>query len=243
MSKPSIYHRLNENNAILSVFKDQVNILKSEDPWSAIGTYDLDGCSCLLVMGTTPGSAILVARIGYLPIGFAGSSHLGSLGRPLSTPNYDEHYMSLVRMVINTMMSNPKLFQLPIVCGIFGQHKDDVPLEHLRKRTTKVFSHLNISLLSSLYEIEHLNGLQRSSGKSTVVAVQHPAKMPELYIGNCLVYPATYSGSLASIFDKLGLEQNGRDHGCGRLGNEQDEDEGKHTSEQSILGRSLHRDV
>jgi hypothetical protein len=151
MVKPSIYHKLNDKNAILSVFKDQVIILRPEDTFSAIGTYNLDGCSCLLCLGTAPGSAIVVARISHLSIGYAGSDHPGSFGRALSTSNYDEQYMSLVRKVINTMMSNHKLFQLSVVCGIFGRYKGEVLLEDLRERTANVFNHLNIKLPSSFY--------------------------------------------------------------------------------------------
>jgi hypothetical protein len=213
MVKPSIYHRLNDKNAVLSVFKDQVIILRPGDTSSAIGTYDLDGCSCLLGLGTAPGSAIVVARISHLPLGSAGSNHSENLARALSTSNYDEHYMSLVRRVVNTMMINHKLFQLPIVCGIFGQYKGEVLLEHLRERTAKVFSHLNIELRSFLYEVQYSNGIRRSLRESTVVAVRHPAKMPELYIGNNLAHPANFSGSLASILGQLGLEQIGQDSG------------------------------
>ena len=207
MARPSIYDRLNDQNAILSVFKDQVNVLRSEDTLSAIGTYDLDVCSCLLGWGTTPGSAIVVARISHVPSKPTSSSRPGSLRSTLSTLAYDEHYMSLVRRVINTMTSNHELFQLPIVYGIFGQYQDEVLLEHLRERTEKVFNHLNIKLRSSFYKMGCSDGTQRSRGESTVVMVQCPGKMLELYIGNRLAYPANYSGSLTSIFDQLGLEQ------------------------------------
>jgi hypothetical protein len=213
----SIYHKLNNKNAVLSVFTDQVIILRPEDTFSAIGTYNLDGCSCLLGLGTAPGSAIVVARISHLPIGSASNDHSENPGKALSTLNYDEHYMSLVRRVINTMMVNHKLFQLPIVYGIFGQYKGEVLLEQLRKRTAKVFSHLNIELRSFLYEVQCSDGIQQPQRESTVVAVQHPAKMPELYIGSYLAHPANFSGSLASILDRLGLEQIGHDSGGGNL--------------------------
>jgi hypothetical protein len=246
MVKSSIYHRLNDKNAILSVFKDQVVVVRPGDTFSAIGTYDLDGCSCLLGLGTTPGSAIVVARISHLPVESAGSNHSENLRRALSASNYDEHYMSLVRRVVSTMMSNHKLFQLPIVFAIFGQYKSEVLLEHLSGGTAKVFSHLNIELRSSLYEVRYLDGIRRSLRESTVVAVQHPTKMPELYIGNCLAHPSDFSGSLASVFDRLGLEQTGHDNGGdGREDDRdnKDEDEGQRrgTKEKTLLRASFLR--
>jgi hypothetical protein len=121
--------------------------------------------------------------------------------------DHDEHYISLVRRVVDTMLSNHELFQLPVVYGVFGKYKDDVLLLRLKERITKVFSHLNIELRSSTYEVQYLDGMWRSSRQNTLVVVQHQAKLPELYVGDCLVYPASYSGSLASVFDQLGLEQ------------------------------------
>lgn len=229
MAKPSIYDKLNDKNAILSVFKDQVNVLRPEDTLSAIGTYNLDGCSCLLALGTTPGSAIVFGRISQFPIGSAGSSLPGTLRTTPHALNYDEHYMSLVRRVINIMTSNHELFQLPVVCAIFSQKGGEVVLEHLKEKTTKVFAHLNIKLRSAFYEISHANGMLPSSGESTVVVVQHSVKTPELYVGNRLQYPASHSGSLASVLDQLGLEQidqgNESSHGEDHRGNE-DEDGG-----------------
>jgi hypothetical protein len=212
MTTPSIYHELNDKNAILTVFKDQMILLKPKDTFSAIGTYDLDGCSCLLGLGTTSGSAIVLARISHFTFGLAGNSHSESLRRAPSTTNHDEHYMSLVRKLVNEMMRNHELFQLPVVCGIFGQYKGEVLLEHLKERTVKVFRHLNITMRSSFYELKDMNGTQQPRGESTVVAAQHQNKMPELYIGNHLAHPANFSGSLASILEQLGLEHVGHDN-------------------------------
>lgn len=206
MAEPSVYHKLNNNNAILSVFKDQVNISRAEDTLSAIGNYDLHGCSCVLAMGTTPGSAIVFARISQLLHRIAGSSRQEHHRRTLPSLGHDEHFMSLVRRVINIMMSNHELFQVPVVYGIFGQYQGDILLEHLREKTETVFAHLNIKLHSSFYEIPGANDILQSPKESTVVAVQHPAKLPELYVGDQLAYPASYSGSLASACQRLGLE-------------------------------------
>jgi hypothetical protein len=207
MAEPSIYHKLNDKNAILTVFKDQVNVLRSGDTLPAIGTYNLGGCSCLLGLGTTSGSAIVVARISHLPMEFPGSSHPLDLGKTLSMPDHDEHHMGLVRRVVDTMMSNHELFQLPVVYGVFGKYKEEVLLVRLRERIERVFSHLNIKLRSSFYEIRYFDDMWRSSRPNTLVAVQHQAKAPELYVGDRLIYPASYSGSLASVFDELSLEQ------------------------------------
>jgi hypothetical protein len=58
MAKPSIHHKLNDENAIPSVLKDQAVVLRPEDTFSAIGTYNLDGYPYLLGLGTAPGYAV-----------------------------------------------------------------------------------------------------------------------------------------------------------------------------------------
>ena len=169
MAQLSIYHRLNDRNAILSVFKDQVAILRPEDTLPAVSIYNLDGCSCLVALGTTPGSAVVFARISSMPIESAGDSYLGSLERIPSTLDHDEHYVSLVGRVVNTMTKDHELFQLPDICGIFKRHKGEILREHLRERTMKVFAHLDIGVRSFFYEVSHTDDLQQLPGESTII--------------------------------------------------------------------------
>jgi hypothetical protein len=58
MAKPSIHHKLNNENAIPSVLKDQAVVLRPEDTFSAIGTYNLDEYPYLLGLETAPGYAV-----------------------------------------------------------------------------------------------------------------------------------------------------------------------------------------
>lgn len=206
MDKGSLYHRLNDKDALLSVFKDQVNILRPNDPCSAIGTYDLNGCSCLLVLGTAPGSAIVVARITFLGDSPADESDMSSRDPKFVSAN-DEHFMSLVRRLVSFTMSYPDLFQLPVVCGIFGQCRDRPVLEQLRDRTRRVCNHLGIEMHSFHYTTTDMHDAKQSSGQSTVVVVRHQAKNPELYIGNLLAWPAKASGCLDAVFEELGIDQ------------------------------------
>ena len=148
----------------------------------------------------------------------------------------DEHYMSLVRKVLQIVMSNPDLFRTPIVHGVFSRYKGKVLLEDLQERTRKVLGHLNMELRSSYYEIQRPNGVQQSSGAHTVVAVRHPTQVPEMYIQNHLVYPASFSRSLAMIFASLGLEQKR----CDKLSKDYRDDEDRKLIMVTCQGSALH---
>jgi hypothetical protein len=126
MVKKSFYDRLNDKHAILDVPKDHISLLIRGDPWSAIGTSDLEGSPPLLVMGTSPGSTIVIARMNSnLTDRLAGSSRPGGTGEEVATLNVEESYMSVVRNFISIVTRTPELFQLPVACGLY--RKDRVP--------------------------------------------------------------------------------------------------------------------
>jgi hypothetical protein len=212
MLRTSIYRRLIDFHSILDVSKHHIRILKQGDPWPAIGMRDLDGSPCLLVMGTSPGYSILIARMDrYLPDRLAGSSHPEGVDISATMSNAEENYMSVVPAVISMVIGNPGEFELPIAQDIFGHNKGDGVLHYMMQRLRQVFEHLNIGLAFSSYEVQDYHGGQQLSGE--VVAAMHCSTLvPELYVGNRLVYPTDYSGSLALILDKLGLEQLDREH-------------------------------
>jgi phage head maturation protease len=61
-----------------------------------------------------------------------------------------------------------------------------------------------------------MRAAQLQSLTRAVFVVRHGNEVPELYTGDCLVYPRVHSGSLALAFDKLGLRQ--VDHETGDFG-------------------------
>jgi hypothetical protein len=210
----SIFQRLNERGAILDVAMDRVEILRPQDSQYAIGARDLNRCSCLVLMGTGPMSAIIMACINR----FSSRDHTsedgpGSDTRIHTTSSDDVHYMSLLRGAIGMLIKEPELFQLPLTWVIFGQYEGDIQLENLKEKTSKVFKHLSVKLEMSLYEAYHPGATQSSTDRSTVVAVRHEAEAPEIYVEDRLVHPKVHSGSLALLLDKLGLKQIGYEYG------------------------------
>jgi hypothetical protein len=136
----------------------------------------------------------------YLPGGLLGSNCLGGIGTSATMSNAEENYMSVVRDIISIVTRNPGEFGLPVAQGIFGYKQGDVVMGHMIERVRKVFEHLNIGLALSFYKAQNGDVAQRTTRHC-------PNLVPELYVGNLLVYPIDHLGSLALILDKLGLEQ------------------------------------
>lgn len=211
---------LKDLDAILNVSKDSVHMLKPQDTPSAIGARELHGGTCLLLMATTPTSAIIMAHIvASLPnehiydstAEFTKSRCATSVG-----PSVDElHYMELVRRTVYGLLKEPRLFQMPISWAFFGQHEGDMTLTRLQESTLKVFQHLNTKLNISSSGKRSVASVQPRPGRHTVVVVRHDDKMPEIYLEDELAYPLVPSGSLALVLDRLGLQQIDLDHDNG----------------------------
>jgi hypothetical protein len=209
----SIFHKLDGRGAISSVARDRVEVLRPQDTHLAIGVRNLDGYSCLVLTGTSPKSAIITAHISVL--------------------DGEEHYMSLLRLMVSIFVKEQDLFQLPLAWGIFNHHhKDGFPLNHLAERTLRVFQHLHVKLQIYNCDLHDQVEAHLSPGRHTVVAVRHEAELPEMYIEDRLVYPSVHSGSLALEFNRLGLRQVGYEHG---------DDEEISTSRSETTGRSTKR--
>jgi hypothetical protein len=190
-----------------------VEVLRPQDTHLAIGVRNLDGYSCLVLTGTSPKSAIITAHISVL--------------------DGEEHYMSLLRLMVSIFVKEQDLFQLPLAWGIFNHHhKDGFPLNHLAERTLRVFQHLHVKLQIYNCDLHDQVEAHLSPGRHTVVAVRHEAELPEMYIEDRLVYPSVHSGSLALEFNRLGLRQVGYEHG---------DDEEISTSRSETTGRSTKR--
>jgi hypothetical protein len=187
--------------------------LRPRDTRLAIGIRNLDGSSCLTLMGTSPKSAIMTA-------------HMSAL-------DSEEHYMSLLRLMINIFLKEQELFQLPLAWGIFSHdHKGGFPLNHLIERTLRVFQHLHVHLRISHYDLHDQAKAHLLPGRHTVVAVRHEVELSEMYIEDRLVYPSIHSGSLALEFDRLRLGQIDYEHG---------DDVVTSTSRSGTTGRSTER--
>jgi hypothetical protein len=190
----SVYQKLDERGAISDVQRDQVQVLRPQDTRRAIGVQDLNEGSCLVLMGTSPESAIMMAHISAL--------------------DSEVHHMSVLRPMISIFIEQQELFQIPIAWGFFDQpHKDGFLPNHLALKTSRIFQHLRVKLHTSIYNPRSAAPGQLSPGGYTIVAVRHETELPELYIENLLVCPRIHSGSLALEYNRLGLEQIDHEHG------------------------------
>lgn len=194
LATKSVFHELYCWEAVLAVAKDHVVVLRPNDAEYAIGVQYLDSYCCLVLMGTTSRPAIIMAQI--------------------STSDGEEHYMSLVRLMIGIFIKEHEFFQLPRVWGIFNHsHKDDHQIDLLAQRTARVFQHLDVQFETLFQASPPAETVHPPHNRFTVVAVRHEPESPEIYVENCLLYPNLHSGSLALICEKLGFRQTDHEHG------------------------------
>lgn len=215
MATGSIFQRLDNQDAIIHVGRDEIKALRPGDARSAIGAQNLNGCSCLVMMGTSAKSTVIMAQIsGSSLCEYPDDSHLSGAKRALIASDGEVHYMKMLRQMINVFTTEQELFQLPLAFGIFGyDRKHGVPYDHLAERTSRVFQHLHVRLQLSLYEMNSAAETQSRLGGQTVVVVRHKDEIPETYVENRLLYPRVHSGSLALELHRLGLRQIDGQHG------------------------------
>ena len=215
---------------MLEVKMDEVKILYPDDNRKAIGTRNLNGCSCLVVMGRAYNDGIVMAHIGpfTLPGGGGGSSSAGS-SKEDAVSRGDKHFMKLFRQVANAILQSQKCkqFLAPIAWGIFGRFDDEVPLAHLRERAKRAFKDLGIKATYSTYEVL-LPGATRLPEKGTVFAVRNESHGPELYVEDVLKYPEDNTGALELEMRNLGIKP--RDASDG------DEDENEDEEDEDAEG-------
>lgn len=223
MATKSIFQKLDDRDAIFRVPRDQVKVLRPQYTKTAIGVRNLDGCSCLVLMGTSPKSAIMMIHISTsLSGGYTTGSASERPKRGVAMSDSEVHYMKLLRRMVDVFLQEQELFQLPLAWGIFHHHhKDGTPFNHLVERTLKIFQHLCVKLQICLCDLRSATAVQSLPDRPSVVAARHEAELPEIYVDNRLVYPRVHSGSLALEFDRLGLRQ--IDHEYGDDGDDDDD--------------------
>jgi hypothetical protein len=237
MATKSIFQKLEDQEAIFRVPRDHVKVLKPQYTKAAIGVRNLDGCSCLVLMGTSLKSAIIMTHISTF---LSGEHTTGSSSerakRGVTTSEGEVHYMELLRRMVGVFIQEQELSQLPFAWGIFHRHdKDGIPLNHLVERTWKVFQHLGVKLQIFFCDIGSATVAQSSPERQPVVAVRHEAEVPEIYVDNRLVYPRVHSGSLALEFDRLGLRQIDYEGGD----NDDHDEEGRKNGDDGIRSRGV----
>jgi hypothetical protein len=185
-----LFQELDDRDAILCVAKDQAEVLKPRCPQSAIGARGRHGHSYLVLMGTAPDSAIIMAHLdSSQPRKHTPSIDAGVTEDCTSESGRDEHSMSLVRRVALLFVREPDLFRLPVACLIMNPHQRcEVSLSPLADRTVAVLKHLRVDTTVSFYEESWPEVVGISSDGYTVVAVRHGDGSSEIYAGNRLIF-------------------------------------------------------
>jgi hypothetical protein len=188
MATRTIFEKLSDRDSILDVPTDQVAILRPHDRQSAIGTQISNGNACLVLMGTSPQSSIIIAHFDYFGAGIHTCGRGSESARRIDLASEVEAYhMCLLWRVVKTFLEKNEYFQLPLAWGVFGYHESQGLLDIIRERTLKVFQHLRVNVGFSTYQQPLLESAQPVLGQHTVFAVRHGAEVPEIYIGDCLV--------------------------------------------------------
>lgn len=200
MPKESIFQALQTHNALIDVSLGNPATIEPTDRQHAARAKLLRGEHCFILMGTTAGSAISMAKIAAI--------HPHDLewvkGQPTKISSGVD-YMIPVRRVLGTYLKKPELFQAP-VAWLFSSDPSSVSSSFIRQGISTALQHLCIEL-----RIGREPGFYEPSPSSlvpeygcTVVAVRHPMGLSEVYLGQRLAYPKACSGALASVKESLG---------------------------------------
>lgn len=208
MATRSVFDELDNQGAVLDVPRGQVLVLRPQDSKSAIGTQRFSGHAYLVLMGTSPKSAVMMAYFDCFNVGRCSINTVpGSEEERSFLTEMEADYMSLLRKAVKLFLDEHDLFQLPLA-WIVLRHDDNPALSALlQEKTLKVFQHLRIQTGVSIYDEPIMEAASLQPPKRTVFAIRHGSGMLEIHVGDRLVYPKVHPGSLALSFDKLGTSQ------------------------------------
>lgn len=193
MPRESIFQALQTHNALVDVSLDNMATIQPTDSQHAARAKLLRGEHCFILMGTTAGSAISMARIAAVR-----PNNLEWVKGQPTRISAEVDYMMPVRRVLGAYLKKPELFQAPIA-WLFSSDPSSVSSTFIRQGISVALQHLCIEL-----RIGREPGFYEPSPSSlvpeygcTVVAVHHPMGLSEVYVGQRLAYPKACSGALA----------------------------------------------
>jgi len=205
MATRSVFEEFDNQGAILDVPRDEVLILRPQDSKFAIGTQRFNGHACLVLMGISPGSAIIMARFDCIGASRSSSEIIpGSEEEKFSLAEVEVDYMRMLRKVVKLFLDEHDLFRLPLAWLVLHHHDNPALSALLREKTHKIFQHLRIQTGVSICNESIIRAVSPRPPKCKVFAVRSGTGVPEIHVGDDFVYPKVYSGSLAPAFDKLG---------------------------------------
>jgi len=208
MATRSVFEEFDNQDAILDVPGNEVLILRPQDSKSTIGTQRFNGHACLVLMGTSPGSAVIMARFDCISAGRSSSEIIpGSEEEKSFLAEVEVDYMKMLRKVVKLFLDEHDLLRLPLAWLVLHHHDYPALSALLREKTVKIFQHLRIQTGVSICNESTIRAVSQQPPKFKVFAVRSEAGVPEIHVGDDLVYPKVHSGSLAPAFDKLGTGQ------------------------------------
>jgi len=176
MSGPSLFRRLREAEQLLEVGVDDVQLLSPGSNKRAIGTQGLNGCTCVVMLGT----AILLAHIAPLPGSY---EQWRSTDRDVRQASYDHHEDSLQ----NVARKNAHEFPTSSTAwGIFSQG----PQGSMQTVIQQVQTHLS----SIGYEIRpafyhEINPERARAPKGELVSFHNRSGVAELWLESRKLWP------------------------------------------------------
>jgi hypothetical protein len=187
MSVPEELHSHSETSGLS---KNRVLILRPQEVQPGMNMQRLDGGICLVFMGTSPGSAVVMVRYDLSRVckcieenGMRSGENYPSLRE------VEEDYMRTVRKVVKLFLDEPDLFHLPLAWLVLSHDGHPGLLGIIQSRTTKVFQHLQVPTGISVCDENTLGENQLQSQGPAVSAIRNGTGLLELYVRGRLLYP------------------------------------------------------
>jgi hypothetical protein len=194
MPEASIFQRLDACDALVDVQLGRLVTLEPEGYTYAVRSQLLRGEHCFVMMGTSHGSAISMAKIATVE-----TSDLKVVEGQPTRVSTDVDYMIAVRSVVGAYLKRPKLFCLP-VAWLFSSDLDDSWCNIIQQRISTALQHLHIEL--KVGQGHPRGGISLSTHSlhhsCSVTAICHPEGLWKVYVDECLAVPIMQLGSLTS---------------------------------------------
>ena len=181
MSGLSPFFHYRRERQLLEVGVDDVKVLLPESDKIAIGTQALNGCTCVVILGTT---AILLAHISPLPGRSADWERVSEAARHRA--GYD-HHQNFLQTIENLVRQNARHFPPPDTAwGIFAVDPDQRPLQNVVQQIETHLTTIGFGFRKAFYKEIDPNDVK--SPKGELVGVRRSSG-PRLYLERSQLWP------------------------------------------------------
>jgi len=200
---------LHTQDVALTVPENQVRVLWPNDEFQAIGSPGRSAGCCLVLAGTSPGSAIIMANLTCPVLDL----HLfRSTDTTKCLLDLEGHHMTLIRRVIGIFLRHQAQFQQPRAWIIFASCKSPVWADLVQHRAQRVFQHLGLQAEILECAVQTPEATISTPVKRTIIAFKHQKGLPEIYLGDQPLRPRLPAAPLTSFSekpDRVSLEAEG----------------------------------